>query len=44
MALHLTKKQLDENIELPYLFRLLTAGIIQIQEKEIEIMKFLENQ
>jgi len=44
MALHLTKQQLSENIELPILFRALTAGIIETQEKEIEIMKFLENQ
>jgi hypothetical protein len=44
MALHLTKRQLDDNIELPYLFRILTAGIIETQEKEIQIMKFLENQ
>ena len=44
MALHLTRKQLEENIELPYLFRTLTAGIIETQEKEIQIMKYLENQ
>lgn len=43
MALHLTKKQLDENIELPLLFRTLTAGIIEAQEKEIQIMKYLED-
>ena len=44
MALHLTKQQLDQNIDLPILFRVLTAGIIETQEKEIQIMKILENQ
>lgn len=44
MALHLTRQQLSENIELPILFRTLTAGIIEAQEKEIQIMKLLEKQ
>jgi hypothetical protein len=43
MALHLTRQQLEENIELPILFRILTAGIIETQEKEIQIMKYLES-